>query len=130
MNETLTRIRHRIKLYAIVLIGCLFLLGLGYFEFLYHYTYSSGESVGYVQKLSLKGWVCKTWEGEQLRTISLQPSAGEKFYFTVRDESVVEKINANIGERVILIYAQHPGLPECFGETAYFVEDAKLAPKN
>ena len=130
MNETVSRIKHRIKLYPIALIAAILLLGLAYFEFLYHYTYSSGESVGYVQKLSLKGWLCKTWEGEQLRTISLQPSVGEKFFFTVRDDAVVEKINASIGERVILVYAQHPGLPQCLGETAYFVEDAKLAPKN
>ena len=29
-----------------------------------NYTYSSGERAGYVQKISQKGWVCKTWEGE------------------------------------------------------------------
>ena len=28
------------------------------------YSYSSGERVGFVQKLSRKGWLCKTYEGE------------------------------------------------------------------
>ena len=28
------------------------------------YTYSQGTRTGFVQKLSRKGWVCKTWEGE------------------------------------------------------------------
>src|SRR5438876_12206141 len=28
------------------------------------YVYSTGERAGYVQKLSKKGWLCKTWEGE------------------------------------------------------------------
>jgi len=27
-------------------------------------VYSDGERVGYIQKISRKGWVCKTWEGE------------------------------------------------------------------
>ena len=29
-----------------------------------NYTYSSGDRTGYVQKLSKKGWICRTWEGE------------------------------------------------------------------
>ena len=33
-------------------------------EFTLSYTYSAGDRAGYVQKLSHKGWVCKTWEGE------------------------------------------------------------------
>ena len=28
------------------------------------FAYSNGERAGYVQKLSRKGWICKTWEGE------------------------------------------------------------------
>ena len=28
------------------------------------FSYSSGDRIGYVQKLSRKGWVCRTWEGE------------------------------------------------------------------
>ena len=43
-----------------------------------HWSYSSGERAGYVQKFSRKGWVCKTWEGE----LTMMPVAGsipEKF---------------------------------------------------
>ena len=32
------------------------------------YTYSEGTRTGYVQKLSHKGWTCKTWEGELAMT--------------------------------------------------------------
>ena len=71
-----------------------------------------------------------TWEGDQLKTISAQPSVAEKFYFTVRDDAVADKINESIGERVILVYSQHPGLPTCFGETDQFIVDVKMAPKN
>src|SRR5687767_14415180 len=28
------------------------------------FSYSQGTRTGYAQKLSQKGWVCKTWEGE------------------------------------------------------------------
>jgi hypothetical protein len=28
------------------------------------WSFSQGERVGYIQKLSKSGWVCKTWEGE------------------------------------------------------------------
>ena len=27
-----------------------------------HWVYSEGERAGYVQKLSKKGWLCKTWK--------------------------------------------------------------------
>lgn len=90
-----------------------------------HWTYSSGERAGYVQKLSHKGWVCKTYEGE-LILVSMPDTQAEKFFFTVRDHTVVKKINETVGQRVRLIYEEHRGLPTtCFGETGYFVTDVK-----
>lgn len=87
------------------------------------WSYSEGERAGYVQKFSLKGWVCKTWEGE-LAMVSMPGSAPEKFYFTVRDSQVAGRINALMGKQVKLRYEQHKGLPtSCFGDTEYFVED-------
>lgn len=90
-----------------------------------HWSYSSGERAGYLQKLSEKGWVCKTWEGE-LTMVSLPGAAPEKFYFSVRDEATVAKINAAMGKRISLVYDQHRGVPSsCFGETEYFAVDVK-----
>jgi hypothetical protein len=99
-----------------------------YMLFAYNFTYSQGESVGYVQKLSYKGWVCKTWEGEQMRALANIPTIPEKFAFTVRDTAIADQINAHIGQKVVLEYAQHRGLPECFGETQHFVTSVRLAP--
>jgi len=99
-----------------------------YLLFAYHFAYSRGESVGFVQKISYKGWVCKTWEGEQVRALSVVPAVPEKFAFTVRDEKVVEQINALIGQKVVLDYAQHKGLPSCFGDTEHFVIGVRPAP--
>lgn len=91
-----------------------------------NWVYSSGERAGYVQKLSQKGWVCKTYEGE-LILVSMPGTQAEKFFFTVRDESVVKKINTSIGERVGLIYEEHKGVPStCFGETGFYVKDVKI----
>jgi hypothetical protein len=85
-----------------------------------HYSYSSGDRAGYVQKFSKKGWVCKTWEGE-LALVSLPGAMPEIFAFTIRDDAVAAEINRHLGERVALSYEQHKGLPSCLGETEYFV---------
>lgn len=89
------------------------------------WTYSSGERAGYVQKLSQKGWICKTYEGE-LILVSMPGTQAEKFFFTVRNKGVAAKINETVGQRVRLIYEEHKGLPtNCFGDTAYFVTDVQ-----
>ncbi len=89
------------------------------------WVYSSGERAGYVQKLSEKGWVCKTYEGE-LILVSMPGTQAEKFFFTVRDKAVAKKINETVGKRVRLIYEEHIGIPtSCFGETGYFVHDVQ-----
>ena len=104
-------------------------IGLGvYLLFAYYFTYSKGESVGFVQKLSYKGWVCKTWEGEQIRALATLPAVPEKFAFTVRDDAVAEQINQHIGQKVVIEYEQHKGLPTCFGETEYFITQVHPAP--
>lgn len=87
------------------------------------FVYASGERSGYVQKISTKGWVCKTWEGE-LAMANLPGSMPEIFEFTVRDNRVAADIEKTIGQRVSLHYDQHRGIPtKCFGETEYFVTE-------
>jgi hypothetical protein len=85
------------------------------------YTYSSGERAGYVQKISKKGWICKTWEGE-LAMANLPGTMPQIFAFTVRNDSIAKVIEQNAGKQVSLTYDQHRGVPtSCFGETEYFV---------
>ena len=85
------------------------------------YSYSSGERGGFVQKISKKGWLCKTWEGE-LAMANLPGTMPEIFHFTVRSDSVAALVEKNVGKRVALTYEQHRGVPtSCFGETQYFV---------
>lgn len=90
-----------------------------------NWSYSAGDRAGYVQKLSKKGWLCKTWEGE-IAMVTMPGAIPEKFQFTVRDDAVAEKINALAGKRVVLYYRQHKFIPSsCFGETEYFVESVR-----
>jgi len=85
------------------------------------YTYSNGERAGYLQKISKKGWLCKTWEGE----IAMTPLPGatpQYFSFTVRNDSLARVLEQAAGKQVSLTYDQHRGIPtSCFGETEYFV---------
>jgi hypothetical protein len=90
-----------------------------------HFTYSTGERVGYIQKMSKKGWVCKTWEGE-LAMLNQPGVPAQIFSFTVSDENVAQSILKAAGQRVSLSYKQHRGVPtSCFGETEYFIADVK-----
>jgi hypothetical protein len=85
------------------------------------YTYALGERAGYVQKISKKGWLCKTWEGE-LAMANLPGTMPQIFSFTVRNDSIAHVIEQNAGKQVSLTYEQHRGVPTaCFGETEYFV---------
>jgi hypothetical protein len=108
------------KSFFIVVLGALALFALYIFIAL-RWSYSTGERAGFLQKVSNKGWICKTWEGE-LSLVAIPGAAPEKFLFTVRDEAVAQKISAAAGKRVTLNYEQHKGLPtSCFGDTDYFV---------
>ena len=106
----------------------------GYFAVVLNWNYSTGDRAGWVQKLSRKGWLCKTWEGE-MAMVSMPGAIPEKFLFTVRDDAVAESINKVMGKRVTLHYEEKVGLPtSCFGETRQFVtsvlqvEDIPLVP--
>lgn len=89
------------------------------------YTYASGERAGYIQKISQKGWLCKTWEGE-LAMANLPGTMPQIFTFTVRNDSVAHVLEQNAGKQVSLTYEQHRGVPtSCFGETEYFITGAR-----
>ena len=86
-----------------------------------NYTYSSGERAGYLQKLSQKGWICKTWEGE-IAMANLPGAMPQIFEFSVRDDAVAQQIQKLAGQRVALTYEEHPGIPTSyFGDTGYFI---------
>jgi hypothetical protein len=127
MRATLPR--RALAIVVSVVLAAIVLFGL-YIWAALNFSYSEGERAGYLQKLSRKGWVCKTWEGEIL--LSSMPGAiPERFTFTVRDPAVVQQLQTAMGQRVQLTYSQHSGLPtSCFGETNYFVDKATVGGAN
>lgn len=89
--------------------------------FALNWSYSSGYRSGYVQKISRKGVVCKTWEGE-LAQANYPGAMQQQWNFSVRNDSVAREIERAMGKQVTLTYDQHIGLPtNCFGETQYFI---------
>jgi len=93
----------------------------GYILVVTYWSYSSGERAGWVQKLSSKGWLCKTCEGE-MAMVSMPGTTTEKFHFTVWDDDIAAQLNTVMGKRVSLHYVEKRGIPSsCFGETRHFV---------
>jgi hypothetical protein len=111
----------------IVALVVLIILGLAGFTWVtLHWSYSEGERAGYVQKLSRKGWLCKTWEGE-MAMVTMPGTVAEKFAFTVRERAIAAKLDASVGKRMALHYEQHKWIPgSCFGDTEYFVTEVRV----
>jgi hypothetical protein len=93
----------------------------------YNFTYSEGNRAGILQKFSYKGTMFKTYEGELIlssiksdQDVSL---ASEKFYFSVPDKILAEKLLHLEGTRVVVHYKQKNGTLPWRGETPYLVDD-------
>lgn len=106
---------------VLVLISAVIAMAVIYTWFTLTWSYSDGERAGYLEKISKKGWICKTWEGE-MRLVGAPGAMTEKFSFSVRDDKVAKQLSDAAGRRVVVTYEQHKGIPtDCFGETEHFV---------
>jgi hypothetical protein len=122
---TIQKFRNKAVKIAALLIVAVVVMFTGYVMIVLNLSYSKGERIGYIQKFSEKGWLCKTWEGE-LQMLPIPGALPEKFLFSVRDEAVISKINSSMGKKISLFYEQHIGVPTtCFGESEYFAVDAR-----
>ena len=100
-----------------------------YLAVIFNWSYSDGDRVGYLQKFSSRGWLCKTYEGELAMT-TVPGVAPVIWTFSVQmwDGPVAERINGLLGKKVVLHYRELRYLPTtCFGETPYFVDNARAA---
>lgn len=118
--------RHWGKLTLLALIGAPALMFAIWTAIGLNFVFSTGERAGFVQKISKKGWLCKTWEGEM--AISTIPgSMPQLFTFTVPDDSVAHAIEATNGKRIVISYQEKPWVPtSCFGETKHFVTGVRV----
>jgi len=123
---TIDEIKKKAIKIAVLLVVAIVFLCAGYVMIVLNWSYSKGDRVGYVQKFSEKGWLCKTWEGE-LQMLPITGALPEKFLFSVRDKALISRLNSSMGKKVSLSYEQHKGVPTaCFGESEYFAVDAKV----
>ena len=94
-----------------------------------NWSYSTGTRAGYLQKLSRRGFVCKTWEGT-LYTDIAKGFRSDSFTFSVRSDSIAQALGALSGKRIAVAYEQHLGVPtSCFGDTEYFVVGVQTLPE-
>ena len=92
----------------------------------YYNTYSEGNRSGILQKFSKKGNIFKTYEGElimsSISSTNNATLASEKFFFSVKDEGIAQKLFGFEGKKVSLHYQQKRGHLPWSGETDYFVD--------
>jgi hypothetical protein len=92
-----------------------------YFTFLYYATYSEGYRSGELIKISHKGMLFKTWEGE----LSQGVAGAQIFKFSIldRDKKVIEQMKELQGEYVKVTYEEHYRTFPWWGDTKYFVTE-------
>jgi hypothetical protein len=134
MEETQKEISKDIQLkkkggcgkYVFMFLFAFLLIGGVAFWWKYYYTYSDGSRSGLLQKLSHKGNLMKTYEGELvLSSISSTNSvalASEKFFFSVASDSVAKRMMEYEGKRVRLHYEQKKGTLPWRGDSEYIVD--------
>jgi len=119
------RISKRIAL-LLMFLGAL--SGLAYYGF-GNMTYSSGSRSGQIIKLSHKGIVFKTYEGELFLGVytPAQPSfaPGNVWAFSVLKKEVYQQIQSLEGKQVKLFYHEHYRTFPWQGETRYFIYKAE-----
>ena len=91
----------------------------GYFLAIYYLTYSEGYRAGQLVKISHKGVVFKTWEGE----VSQGVSEAQIFHFSVEDnqKEVIKALQDLQGKQVRLTYKERFKTFPWLGDTKYYV---------
>jgi len=108
------------KILALILL-VIFLLSAVYYAAIYYIPYSEGVRSGELIKISNKGIIFKTWEGE----ISQGISGAQIFKFSVEDnqESVVKNLQKLQGRYVKVTYIERFGSFFWLGDTKYFITE-------
>ncbi|CDF78510.1 6-phosphogluconate dehydrogenase [Formosa agariphila KMM 3901] len=94
--------------------------------FIYYVPYSTGTRAGELIKVSQKGKIFKTWEGE----ISQGISGAQIFSFSVMDDDqeVIEQLNELQGQYVKLEYIERYKTFFIWGDSNHFV--TKVTPEK
>ncbi|WP_297792119.1 6-phosphogluconate dehydrogenase [uncultured Eudoraea sp.] len=94
-----------------------------YLAFVYYVPYSEGVRSGELIKISHKGFVVKTWEGE----ISQGISGAQIFKFSVarKKKGVIDKLKEYQGAYVKVNYEERYTTFFWWGDTKYFITDVQ-----
>lgn len=92
---------------------------IAYFAFVYYVPYSEGVRSGELIKISNKGYLVKTWEGE----ISQGISGAQIFRFSVegKNDKIIEELKDYQGYYVKVNYIERYSTFFWLGDTTYFV---------
>ena len=92
-----------------------------------NYTYSEGTRAGNLIKISRKGYVFKTHEGQlKLGGIDLENSENglsDTWNFSVQDPAIVKKLEKLQGQKVVLRYCEKNYSMPWQGDTNYFITE-------
>jgi len=104
-------------------------IGLGLYMLYCNWTYSEGTRSGTLVKISEKGYLLKTYEG-QLNlggvTSGDDGLTGNIWEFSVTDEAVYQKLGTLEGKQVTLQYNEIIRAMPWQGDTEYFITGAEL----
>jgi hypothetical protein len=83
------------------------------------FEYSNGDRVGVLRKLSKKGFMCKTWEGELMLNADMGSVKLDTFNFSIMDEELANEIKDHIGKKMRLSYIEYFISPYKSGDSSY-----------
>ncbi|PQJ73952.1 6-phosphogluconate dehydrogenase [Polaribacter gangjinensis] len=107
------------KKFLSILVSVIVIVAVIYFSFIYFATFSEGVRSGELIKISKKGILFKTWEGE----ISQGISGAQIFSFSVEknNKQVIEDLKNYQGHYVKVDYVERYKTLFWLGDTKYFI---------
>lgn len=101
----------------------LVLLVTAYVTFIYYFTYSEGYRSGQLVKISYKGFIFKTWEGQ----LSQGVSDAQLFKFSIEEdeERIIQLLKDYQGTNVRLKFKERYRTFSWLGDTRYFITDVE-----
>lgn len=132
-SEKTSKAKSGLKKFLRNLLILIILLFIGLMFFLYYGTYSTGVRAGVVLKVSNKGTIFKTWEGQldilNFGAVKSPNQLSQTFEFSVdkNRDSLIQKLeNVSLsGERIQVRYEEKYAVLPWRGETKYFVTEVK-----
>lgn len=124
-KKTMERIRRFFLVFLLLLVA-----GGSTYVWVCNWTYSSGSRAGYLIKVSKKGVVFKTFEGElNLGGVQGDPmtgSFGNIWEFSIRDRDFYQKLQGYEGKHIKLQYREVYKVMPWQGKTNYLVHDIQV----